>query len=84
MISARSRSISSGTAASTTPRATSPTTRCERMLDLFAGVDSAALKDQRAAELAALPLGERLERRTIDGAREGPRSRPRPGPRRGG
>ncbi len=41
------------------------------MLDLFAGVDSAALKDQRAAELAALPVGERLERRIIDGAAKG-------------
>ena len=41
------------------------------MLDLFAGVDTAALKDQRAAELAALPLGERLERRIIDGEAKG-------------
>ena len=41
------------------------------MLDLFAGVDTAALKDQRAAELAALPLGERLERRIIDGELKG-------------
>jgi 5-methyltetrahydrofolate--homocysteine methyltransferase len=41
------------------------------MLDLFAGVDSAALKDQRAAELAALPTGERLQRRIIDGEGKG-------------
>ncbi|WP_395245618.1 methionine synthase [Agromyces sp. MMS24-K17] len=41
------------------------------MLDLFAGVDSAALRDQRAAELAALPVGERLERRIIDGEGKG-------------
>jgi len=41
------------------------------MLDLFAGVDSAALKDARAAELAALPLGERLARRIIDGESKG-------------
>ena len=41
------------------------------MLDLFAGVDTAALKDQRAAELAALPMGERLERRIIDGEGKG-------------
>lgn len=41
------------------------------MLDLFAGVDTAALKDQRAAELAALPTGERLERRIIDGEGKG-------------
>ncbi len=42
-----------------------------RLLELFDGVDSAALKDQRAAELAALPVGERLERRIVDGARKG-------------
>ncbi|QAY72276.1 methionine synthase [Agromyces protaetiae] len=41
------------------------------MLDLFAGVDTAALRDQRAAELAALPVGERLERRIIDGESKG-------------
>ncbi|TFC25735.1 methionine synthase [Cryobacterium sp. TMT2-18-3] len=41
------------------------------LLDLFAGVDSAALKDERAAELAALPVGERLERRIIDGEVKG-------------
>ncbi|TFD74406.1 methionine synthase [Cryobacterium fucosi] len=41
------------------------------LLDLFAGVDSAALKDERAAELAALPVGERLERRIIDGEAKG-------------
>ncbi|MDP5228527.1 MULTISPECIES: methionine synthase [Arthrobacter] len=41
------------------------------MLDLFAGVDTAALRDQRAAELAALPTGERLQRRIIDGEGKG-------------
>ncbi|WP_081474907.1 methionine synthase [Isoptericola variabilis] len=41
------------------------------LLELFSGVDSASLRDQRAAELAALPVGERLERRIIDGARKG-------------
>ncbi|HYI51785.1 MAG TPA: methionine synthase [Microbacterium sp.] len=41
------------------------------MLDLFDGVDSAALKDARAAELAALPVNERLERRIIDGESKG-------------
>ncbi|MGB4779239.1 methionine synthase [Microbacterium sp.] len=41
------------------------------MLDLFAGVDTAALRDQRAAELAALSVGERLERRIIDGESKG-------------
>ncbi|MEG0162065.1 MAG: B12-binding domain-containing protein, partial [Aurantimicrobium sp.] len=38
---------------------------------LFDGVDSASLKDARAAELAALPVGERLERRIIDGEGKG-------------
>ncbi len=42
-----------------------------RMLELFEGVDSASLKESRAAELAALPLGERLQRRIIDGERNG-------------
>ncbi|WP_029253566.1 methionine synthase [Paraoerskovia marina] len=41
------------------------------LLDLFSGVDSAALKDQRAAEMAALPVGERLSRRIIDGEGKG-------------
>ena len=41
------------------------------LLELFSGVDATALRDQRAAELAALPVGERLERRIIDGARKG-------------
>ncbi|MBI9114223.1 methionine synthase [Sanguibacter suaedae] len=41
------------------------------LLDLFAGVDTAAVKDARAAELAALPLGERLERRIVDGELKG-------------
>ncbi|WP_098465279.1 methionine synthase [Isoptericola jiangsuensis] len=41
------------------------------LLETFSGVDSAALRDQRAAELAALPVGERLERRIVDGARKG-------------
>ncbi len=42
-----------------------------RMLDLFAGVNSAALKDARAAEMASLPVGQRLERRIIDGEAKG-------------
>ncbi|MBE7700618.1 methionine synthase [Oerskovia sp. Sa1BUA8] len=41
------------------------------LLDLFSGVDSAALKDARAAEMAALPVGPRLERRIVDGERKG-------------
>jgi 5-methyltetrahydrofolate--homocysteine methyltransferase len=42
-----------------------------RILDMFDGVDSAAVKDQRQAELAALPVTERLERRIIDGESKG-------------
>ncbi|HET8617087.1 MAG TPA: methionine synthase [Actinomycetales bacterium] len=43
----------------------------ERFLELFEGVDAASLRESRAAELAALPLAERLERRIIDGERKG-------------
>jgi 5-methyltetrahydrofolate--homocysteine methyltransferase len=43
----------------------------ELMLDTFAGVDAAAIRDQRASELAALPVGERLGRRIIDGDAKG-------------
>jgi 5-methyltetrahydrofolate--homocysteine methyltransferase len=42
-----------------------------RLLDLFEGVDAAAVKASRAAELAGLPLWERLKRRIIDGERAG-------------
>ncbi len=42
-----------------------------RFLDLFEGVDAAEAKASRAAELAALPLTERLERRIVDGERAG-------------
>jgi 5-methyltetrahydrofolate--homocysteine methyltransferase len=42
-----------------------------RLLELFEGVDAADLKASRAAELAALPLWERLKRRIIDGERTG-------------
>ncbi|MBV9444767.1 MAG: methionine synthase [Streptosporangiaceae bacterium] len=42
-----------------------------RLLELFEGVDAADLKASRAAELAALPLWERLKRRIIDGERNG-------------
>lgn len=41
------------------------------MLDLFDGVDSASIRDARAAELAALPVNQRLERRIIDGESKG-------------
>jgi 5-methyltetrahydrofolate--homocysteine methyltransferase len=42
-----------------------------RLLELFDGVDAAALKASRAAELAELPLWERLKRRIIDGEKIG-------------
>ena len=42
-----------------------------RFLDLFEGVDIASVRASRAEELAALPLGERLARRIIDGERNG-------------
>lgn len=40
-------------------------------LDVFSGVDTATAKQSRTAELAALPLKERLERRIIDGEKKG-------------
>ncbi len=40
-------------------------------LELFAGVTSADTKATRAAELAGLPVNERLGRRIIDGERKG-------------
>jgi len=42
-----------------------------RLLELFEGVDAAAVRAGRAAELAGLPLWERLKRRIIDGERAG-------------
>ncbi|MCE7083257.1 methionine synthase [Streptomyces sp. ST2-7A] len=42
-----------------------------RLLELFDGVDSKAMKAGRAEELAALPLEERLRRRIVDGERNG-------------
>jgi 5-methyltetrahydrofolate--homocysteine methyltransferase len=42
-----------------------------RLLELFEGVDVAAVKASRAAELAGLPLWERLKRRIIDGEKIG-------------
>jgi len=42
-----------------------------RLLELFDGVDAAAVKATRAQELAGLPLTERLKRRIIDGERIG-------------
>ena len=43
----------------------------KRFLELFEGATAADLRQSRAAELAALPLGERLRRRIIDGERNG-------------
>ncbi|MCW5953855.1 MAG: dihydropteroate synthase, partial [Propionibacteriaceae bacterium] len=37
-----------------------------RFLELFEGVTTAGAKEARAAELASLPLGERLQRRIVD------------------
>jgi len=42
-----------------------------RMLELFEDVDVASAKASRSAELAALPLNERLKARIIDGERNG-------------
>lgn len=42
-----------------------------RLLELFEGVDSKSLRAGKAEELAALPLEERLQRRIIDGERNG-------------
>ena len=43
----------------------------QRFLELFEGATAADLRQSRAQELAALPLGERLRRRIIDGERGG-------------
>ncbi len=43
----------------------------QRFLQLFEGVDAQSSRETRAQELAALPLSERLERRIIDGERNG-------------
>jgi 5-methyltetrahydrofolate--homocysteine methyltransferase len=42
-----------------------------RFIDLFTGVDPQAARASRAAELAALPLAERLVRRIVDAERTG-------------
>ncbi len=42
-----------------------------RFLDLFEGVSATTARATRAQELAALPLGERLSRRVVDGERLG-------------
>ncbi|MBQ0984322.1 methionine synthase [Streptomyces sp. F63] len=43
----------------------------QRFLELFEGVDTKSMKAGRAEELAALPVDERLQRRIIDGERNG-------------
>jgi 5-methyltetrahydrofolate--homocysteine methyltransferase len=43
----------------------------QRLLELFEGVDTKAMKAGKAEELASLPLDERLQRRIIDGERNG-------------
>jgi 5-methyltetrahydrofolate--homocysteine methyltransferase len=43
----------------------------QRFLELFEGVTTADTKAERAAELAKLPVGERLQRRIIDGEGKG-------------
>ncbi|MCX6467344.1 MAG: methionine synthase [Pseudonocardiales bacterium] len=42
-----------------------------RFMELFEGVSASSARASRADELAALPLFERLERRIVDGEREG-------------
>jgi 5-methyltetrahydrofolate--homocysteine methyltransferase len=43
----------------------------QRFLQLFEGVSASSSRESRAEELAALPLSERLERRIVDGERDG-------------
>jgi 5-methyltetrahydrofolate--homocysteine methyltransferase len=43
----------------------------QQLMGLFEGVTTSSSKESRAAELAALPLFERLERRIVDGERNG-------------
>jgi 5-methyltetrahydrofolate--homocysteine methyltransferase len=43
----------------------------QRLIEMFEGVDAASARASRAEELAALPLTERLERRIVDGERNG-------------
>ena len=43
----------------------------QQLMALFEGVTTSSTKQSRAAELAALPLFERLERRIVDGDRNG-------------
>lgn len=43
----------------------------QRLIEMFEGVDAASARASRAEELAALPLEERLQRRIVDGERNG-------------
>ncbi|MGC5346619.1 methionine synthase [Streptomyces sp. DT24] len=43
----------------------------QRLMELFEGVDMKSMKEGRADELLALPLDERLQRRIIDGEKNG-------------
>ncbi|WP_037571044.1 methionine synthase [Phaeacidiphilus oryzae] len=43
----------------------------QRLLELFEGVSAKAVRAGKAEELAALPLDERLQRRIVDGERNG-------------
>ncbi|MCA1217171.1 methionine synthase [Streptomyces sp. 8L] len=43
----------------------------QKLMELFEGVNTKSMKDSRAEELLALPLSERLERRIIDGEKNG-------------
>ena len=43
----------------------------QKFLEIFEGVEVTNSKASRAAELAALPLGERLSRRIVDGEKQG-------------
>src|SRR6185437_5876659 len=43
----------------------------QQLMSLFEGVTTSSSRQSRAAELAALPLFERLERRIVDGDRNG-------------
>jgi 5-methyltetrahydrofolate--homocysteine methyltransferase len=43
----------------------------QRLIELFEGVSAASARATRAEELAALPLAERLQRRIVDGERNG-------------
>ncbi|GAC54893.1 methionine synthase [Gordonia amicalis] len=43
----------------------------QKLMELFEGVSAASARESRAQELAKLPLFERLERRIVDGERNG-------------